>query len=308
MNKLPSNRVACADHGEFGSVEENGLVVFDGCFDEHSFFDTQAMERLDRYYAHVGPEEFEDILARKELWEMDIGNKWVGITEKYWWEKYTGRIRGRRVLEIGCGVNYITSYLLRSGNDVLSFDICKASIDYQSKLLEQTGVARDRLTVAVANAEQVELPGEFDYVDINNVLHHIYDKRAALERAFRALKPGGQVLIVEPNYFYPLRWIIETDLFDPFNFLKCYFVRNSLMEKDEKAIVFSELRVLLQEVGFEIEVDEKDRNFFGSFVLRLLRDGTWMARLVFWLDQKVFGRVIPRYFAPFEYIVARRSA
>ena len=237
---------------------------------------------------------------------MDAGNKWVGITEKYWWEKYTGQISGSRVLEIGCGVNYITSHFLRCGNEVLSFDICKASIDYQSKLLQQTGVARDNLTVAVANAERVELSGSFDYVDINNVLHHIHDKRAALERAFRALKPGGQILIVEPNYYYPLRWIIETDMFDPFNFLKRYFVRNFLMEKDEKAIIFSELRTLLQDIGFDIEVDAKDLNFFGSFVLRLLKDSTWLARSVFWMDQKIFGRIIPRYFAPFEYIVARK--
>ena len=67
---------------------------------------------------------------------------------------------------------------------------------------------------------------KYDLINISNVLHHIDDKETVLQNLRNCLKLNGKLLIVEPNYYYPLRWIIETDVLDPFNFIKkCFKLR-----------------------------------------------------------------------------------
>ncbi len=68
--------------------------------------------------------------------------------------------------------------------------------------------------------ETVELENAFDGVNISNMLHHVEDKKAAPQRFRKALKDDGKLVIVEPNYYYPPRWIIETDFLDSINLVK----------------------------------------------------------------------------------------
>ena len=73
-----------------------------------------------------------------------------------------------------------------------------------------------------SSASAVDLHGHGPWgdasVQVNSDLeiryHHVDDKLAALSRLHRCLNDDGKLMIVEPNYYYPPRWIIETDVFE----------------------------------------------------------------------------------------------
>ncbi|EME67953.1 methyltransferase [Paramagnetospirillum caucaseum] len=299
--------VSCSACGtDLGTVDD-GLIVFNGCHDKFSFFEKQAVERLDENYADYNRAAFLDDLKKTDLWEMDEGNKRVGITKKFWWERFVGKLCGKSILELGCGVNYLVPYFLECGNSVVAFDICRESIEYSKRLLTRIGIDTGRIEFAVADARKVEFEQCFDIVDISNVLHHIDDRPAVFARIHRALKDDGKLLIVEPNYYYPPRWILETDVFGPLNFPQHLIIRHHLMEEGEKAVVFRDMIRELEAAGFRLEARRKDDNFLGAFVIRLLRTGSWPARMIFILDRYIFRFLTPRLFASFEFLVLSKS-
>lgn len=300
-------RLSCPACGKSHASIENGLVQFDGCRDKESFFEKQAVERLDSFYAGYSPKKFQEVLTQQVLWEMDWANKRVGITRKFWWEPHIGKVEGKKILEVGCGVNYIVPYFLGCQNSVFAFDICRESVEYSKTVVSRSGVSADKLRLAVADATRLELGEKFDIVDVNNVLHHIDDKPAVFQRIHRVLKDDGRLIIVEPNYYYPPRWMIETDVLDPFNFVKEYFVRNSLIEKGEKAIVFPRLLKQLKDAGFKIEKYFPDDNYLGYFTVYWVRERTFLAKLIFQLDKYLLRHLLPNAIAPFHYIVASKA-
>lgn len=299
--------LVCPDCGKTCASIVDRMVEFIGCVDKESFFEKQAIERLERFYGEYTPERFQQVLLQVYLWQMDWANKRVGIARKFWWEPHIGRIAGKSVLEIGCGVNYIVPFLLLNNNHVFAFDICKGSVDFLCKIIKRIGAPIDKLEVAVADATKLELGNRFDIIDVNNVLHHIDDKAAVLERAYRHLKDDGKLIIVEPNYYYPPRWMIETDSLDPLNVVKDYFVRHDLIEKGEKAIIFPRLRQQLRDAGFKIEKSFKDPNFLGYFTQYWIKENTALARTIFGLDEHVFSKILPAAVAPFQYIIASKG-
>lgn len=291
---------------DFADVRD-GVVVFDGCEDKEWFFEKQAIEKLTVHYADYDSSKFRSALEKRELWEMDIPNKKVGIAKKFWWEEHVGVIKGKDILEVGCGVNYIVPYWLQCGNDVVAFDICKGSVDYLRNVVNMAGVPSDKLTLAVADATAVGFAKKFDVININNVLHHISDKDTVFRNLGNYLKDDGMLLITDPNYYYPPRWIVETDMFDPFNFIKNYFVKNSLIEKGEKAVIFSKLKRSLANAGYQIKVDLPDTNYISYFSIYWLKSGSSLARLLYYLDKYFVSFFAPRLLAPFEYIIAAKS-
>jgi len=304
---INEGRVTCAACVTALGVVENGIIIFDGCADEHNFFEKQAIERLEVLYKDYDRAKFLDDLKKIHLWEMDERNKRVGIASKFWWEDHTGKIENKFILEVGCGVNYIVPYFLECGNHVAAFDICRESVEYSKSIIERIFSNIENISYAVADARKAKFSRSFDIVNISNVLHHIDDKVSVFRKMHDALKDDGKLIIVEPNYYYPPRWAIETDIFDPINVVKNYFVKNDLIEKGEKAVIFTDMIKQLQDAGFRIDVREKDKNYLGYFTVYWMGEGSTLSRVIFNLDKSLFSKILPRALAPFEYIIATKN-
>ncbi|MBV8269122.1 MAG: methyltransferase domain-containing protein [Planctomycetaceae bacterium] len=98
-------------------------------------------------------------------------------------------LRGRRVLDLGCGKGRFAARLAESGADVVGIDLSAAMLAEAEGLALVRGSAR-RLPFASAS---------FDAVVAVEVFEHLADVDAALREARRVLRPGGVLAIVDKN-------------------------------------------------------------------------------------------------------------
>jgi SAM-dependent methyltransferase len=97
-----------------------------------------------------------------------------------------------RLLQVGCGHGLLLDEARRRGYDV----------DGVEPSVEAARYARDRLGLAVREMaiEEAELEGErYDAILLVDVLEHLDDPVATLDRLLAVLAPGGAVLIVTPD-------------------------------------------------------------------------------------------------------------
>ncbi|MPY87967.1 MAG: methyltransferase domain-containing protein [Luteitalea sp.] len=106
-------------------------------------------------------------------------------------------LAGKRILEYGCGLGWITKEIARRGAQVFAFDISAEAVAKTRKSLEAANLL-DRCTVEVMGGEDLHYPDDsFDLVVGFAILHHL-DQERALTELRRVLKPGGRALFAEP--------------------------------------------------------------------------------------------------------------
>jgi trans-aconitate 2-methyltransferase len=92
---------------------------------------------------------------------------------------------GERVLDLGCGTGQLTTQLAERGVDVVGIDRSPAMIEQARRNFP--GVRFD-----VADATSFTADAPFDAVFSNATLHWVKPPSDAVDRVWRALKPGGR--------------------------------------------------------------------------------------------------------------------
>jgi SAM-dependent methyltransferase len=101
---------------------------------------------------------------------------------------------GARTLEVGCGNGSISAWLaerVSPGGTAVAVDLDLSLIDVRMPNLE------------LRNADIVAGPverGTFELVTARAVLHHVADAQAAIANMAVGLKPGGALLLIEPDF------------------------------------------------------------------------------------------------------------
>jgi ubiquinone/menaquinone biosynthesis C-methylase UbiE len=98
------------------------------------------------------------------------------------------------LIELGCGTGFYTKALATNASHVMATDFCD----------EMLAVARTQLkdlqnvTVQKADCEKIDFPdGKFGSVFMANLIHIIENPSTTLKEAYRILKDGGLLLIVD---------------------------------------------------------------------------------------------------------------
>jgi ubiquinone/menaquinone biosynthesis C-methylase UbiE len=101
---------------------------------------------------------------------------------------------GVRTLEVGCGNGSISAWLAeraRPDGKAVAVDVDLSLVDVRAPNLE--------LRQGDIVAGPVE-PGTFDLVTARAVLHHVSNAEAAMANMVASLKPGGALLLIEPDF------------------------------------------------------------------------------------------------------------
>lgn len=109
-----------------------------------------------------------------------------------------GDIRGRTVLDVGCGDGQNTTLLAGKGARVYALDLSPDLLTRAAARLAADGHA-GAVTFLCGSAHAIPLPdGSVDIVFGNAVLHHV-DLALAREEIFRVLRSGGRAIFKEPT-------------------------------------------------------------------------------------------------------------
>ena len=99
---------------------------------------------------------------------------------------------------MGCGPGKYTVGLAARGFDVTGLDLTPGLVEQLRDVApDVTAVEGDLLD------PPTELHGSFDVVAGFFVLHHLSDVDAAFEGGRRLARPGGRVVFIEPNAYFP---------------------------------------------------------------------------------------------------------
>src|SRR5437763_5559046 len=101
---------------------------------------------------------------------------------------------GARTLEVGCGNGSISSWLaerVRPGGTAVAVDLDLSLVDVRASNLESREA--DIIAGPVDS-------GTFDLVTARAVLHHVQNAEAAMANMVASLRPGGALLLIEPDF------------------------------------------------------------------------------------------------------------
>ncbi|MEQ9669836.1 class I SAM-dependent methyltransferase [Coleofasciculus sp. G2-EDA-02] len=113
-----------------------------------------------------------------------------------------GDIRGKRLLDLGCGAGENSVYFAQKGSNCVAADYSPGMVEVALKLAAANGVKIEGHT---ANAMALDFADNtFDIVYASNLLHHIPDPKIALREMHRILKPGGKACFWDPLKHNPV--------------------------------------------------------------------------------------------------------
>ncbi len=102
-------------------------------------------------------------------------------------------VRGREVLDVGCGSGFFTAWYLSRGARVTGLDITSTAV-------ERLRVRHPDARFFQADVSEVALDRSYDLVNAFDVLYHIVEEarwERALRTLARAVAPGGLLLVTD---------------------------------------------------------------------------------------------------------------
>ena len=114
------------------------------------------------------------------------------------WIDRNAQLKGKRVIDIGCGGGLLSEGMAALGAQVTGIDLSEKALSVARLHLYESGHVIDyRLISAEAMADAD--PGSFDYVTCLEMLEHVPDPASTVAACARLVKPGGQVFLSTLN-------------------------------------------------------------------------------------------------------------
>ena len=136
-----------------------------------------------------------------EDWRVQVGeagdrNRFLNSDPVLW--RLAGEVRGKRVLDAGCGTGYLTRQLADRGAEVVGVDFSPRMIEVARKHNLELDFRVDSTSELATCSNQ-----EFDLLVSNYVLMDTPELEAAVGSFFRVLKPGATAIVVFSHPCFP---------------------------------------------------------------------------------------------------------
>lgn len=100
------------------------------------------------------------------------------------------------VADLGAGEGLISQLLARRAKEVICVDNSPKMIEFGRDLAEKNGLTN--LSYQLGDIEDIPLKSQsVDLALLSQALHHAQHPETAINEAFRILKPGGQIIIID---------------------------------------------------------------------------------------------------------------
>jgi len=228
-------------------------------------------------------------------------------TRKYFVEYHIPRFaefarwRGKKVLEIGCGIGTDTINFARAGAQVTTVDLSEKSVELARKRATVFGL-EDRIWFRTGNAEQLSsiVPIEpYDLIYSFGVIHHTPHPAAVLQQLRHYARPGTVIkIMVYHRRSYKVAWILLTEGKGRFWQLPELVAKNSEAQTGcpvTYTYTRREGRQLLERHGFRV-TDVRVEHIFPYRIpdyaqYRYVREWyfRWMPRSLFAPLERLFG-------------------
>lgn len=115
------------------------------------------------------------------------------------WIDQLASIKGKRVVDVGCGGGILAESMARRGANVLGIDLADKPLKVAQLHAMEAGVANlDYRSVAV-EALASEQAGQFDVVTCMEMMEHVPDPSSVVKACANLVKPGGWVFFSTIN-------------------------------------------------------------------------------------------------------------
>ncbi len=117
-----------------------------------------------------------------------------------WIINTAGDLKGKKVLDVGCGDGSLTYLLARRDTIVVGVDNEELGLDFARDNLKKID-PHNKLQYSFAQASAYELPFEpnsFDVVVSCEVIEHLREPERMLAECKRVLRPGGKLVLTTP--------------------------------------------------------------------------------------------------------------
>jgi SAM-dependent methyltransferase len=185
----------------------------------------------------------ESVAANSAWWDADADDyhaehgDFLGVADFVWCPEglreadagLLGDVRGRRVLEVGCGSAPCARWLAQRGASVTGLDLSLAMLRYAAAANDLTGID---VPLVRANAERLPFAGAtFDIAcSAFGAVPFVSDVDSVFAEVARVLRPGGRWVFAVTH---PIRWIFPDDPGpDGLRVTGSYFDRTPYVEVD----------------------------------------------------------------------------
>jgi 2-polyprenyl-6-hydroxyphenyl methylase/3-demethylubiquinone-9 3-methyltransferase len=109
------------------------------------------------------------------------------------WIDGFARLKGKRVLDVGCGGGILTDSMARKGADALGIDLAVKALKVAQLHAMEAGTPSVAYREVAVEALAAEQPGTFDVVTCMEMLEHVPDPASVVRACADLAKPGGWV-------------------------------------------------------------------------------------------------------------------
>lgn len=130
------------------------------------------------------------------LFEVEEKNFWFKNRRELIYKfllKYIPNLKGKKMLEIGCGCGNVLAFLNEKGIDCEGSDIYPQALKFARK--------RTKKPLYQFDVKKIPFKNKFDIIGLFDVLEHIKEEKIVIKNIYRALKPGGYFILTFPAFF-----------------------------------------------------------------------------------------------------------